>query len=405
MRVERLDAKTINGLDLPDGKDEEFFWDESLPGFGLRMRKSGGKSWVVQYRNRAGRTLKYTLGALKKIAPPEARKSAKGILGAVAVGGDPQNDKVQARLADVHTLRSVIDAYLAARKPELRPASFKVTKLYLTGAAYFGPLHRAAITAIGRADIASRLGTIAREVSPTTARQAFLALSGLYSWATGEGLVGNAVNPTIGVNVPAVPPPRERVLSDAELVAIWHGCEDDDFGRVVRLLIMLGSRRAEIGGLRWSELNLEAAAWLLPGARAKNKRAMLVPLPPAALEIINKVVPQEGRDCLFGERGAAGFTDWAPSKRRLDERLGSAVGTWRIHDIRRSVATKMGDLGILPHTVEAVLNHQSGHKRGVAGVYNRSPYEREVRSALLLWSEHVLALVEDREEKIVPMRA
>ena len=130
---------------------------------------------------------------------------------------------------------------------------------------------------------------------------------------------------------------------------------------------------------------------------------MLVPLPAKALEIISEVKPREGHDCLFGGRSPSGFIDWAAAKRRLDERLGSAVGSWRIHDIRRTVATKMGDLGVQPHVIEAVLNHQGGHKRGVAGVYNRSPYEREVTMALQVWGSHVLALAEGREDKIVPM--
>ena len=224
------------------------------------MRAGGGKSWIVQYRNRAGHTRRYTLGALEKLAPLEARKAAKKILGAVAVGDDPQSEKVQARLAVEHTLRSVVDRYLAARKSELRPASFKVTKLYLTGTAYFGPLHRTAITAITHADLATRNTAMRRDISNTTARQAFHALSGLYAWAAGEGLMGNApANPTILVNVPAAPAPRERVLSDAELIAIWRACEDDDFGRIMKLLILLGARRAEIGGLRRSELSSRRA--------------------------------------------------------------------------------------------------------------------------------------------------
>jgi hypothetical protein len=114
---------------------------------------------------------------------------------------------------------------------------------------------------------------------------------------------------------------------------------------------------------------------------------MLVPLAPAALSIINAVVRQEGRDNLFGERAGC-FTSWTKCKHALDAHLDGAVQPWRIHDIRRSVATKMGDLGVQPHVIEAVLNHQGGHKRGVAGVYNRSPYEREVKAALALRARH-----------------
>ena len=88
---------------------------------------------------------------------------------------------------------------------------------------------------------------------------------------------------------------------------------------------------------------------------------------------------------------------------RLDHRLGDSVKPWRVHDIRRTVATGMADIGIQPHIIEAALNHFSGHRRGVAGIYNRSTYALEVKSALERWSNHVLALVEGRASNIVAM--
>jgi integrase len=185
------------------------------------------------------------------------------------------------------------------------------------------------------------------------------------------------------------------VLSNTELGAIWRACGDDEFGKIIRLLTLLGSRRQEIGGLRWSEVDLDAGVWTLPAERSKNHRAHAIPLLPAALAIINSV-PRTSRDCLFGTRARAGFCSWSDSKRELDRRLGDAVKPWQVHDIRRSVATGMADIGIEPHVIEAVLNHYSGHRRGVAGIYNRSSYEKAVRLALARWADHVMALVEGR---------
>ena len=153
----------------------------------------------------------------------------------------------------------------------------------------------------------------------------------------------------------------------------------------------------------WSELDLGAGTWTLPAERSKNHRAHTVTLPPAALAII-KSVPRSDRDQLFGER-AEGFTSWTRGKTALDQRLGDAVKPWRLHDIRRSVATGMADIGIEPHVIEAALNHYSGHRRGVAGVYNRSNYASQVKSALQRWSGHVLDLVEGRESTIIPLHA
>jgi integrase len=195
------------------------------------------------------------------------------------------------------------------------------------------------------------------------------------------------------------------VLTDAELVAIWKACGDDDFGRIIRLLILLAARRSEISGLSAAELDMERGTWTLPAARSKNKRPLLLSLPAPALDIINSVPRWAGRDQLFGARARSGFNGWDRGKRKLDEQLGSTVKPWRIHDLRRSVATKMADIGVEPHVIEQILNHVSGHKAGPAGIYNRSSYERQVKAALARWSEHVLALVEGRASKVVALTA
>jgi integrase len=191
------------------------------------------------------------------------------------------------------------------------------------------------------------------------------------------------------------------VLTDAELTAIWRACGDDDFGRIVRLLILLGARRQEVGGMRMrSELDLDRGTWTLPAERSKNGRAHTLPLLPMALAIIDAVPKMATRDQLFGVR-ADGYTQWEDGKAALDKRSG--VTDWVLHDIRRTVATRMADLGIGPHVIEQVLNHVSGHKSGVAGIYNRSSYEREVRAALALWHDHLRSIVEGSERKIVSM--
>jgi integrase len=400
MMTQKLDAKSLVGFKLPPGKADAIFFDNELPGFGLRLRAGGHRSWIAQYRAH-GRTRRLTIGSVEKLTPIDARKAAKKVLAKVELGQDPQGAKQEQRRQAVHTLRSTAEAYIDAKAPELRPSSLRVTRLYLTGA-YFKSLHTTSITAISHPDVAARISAIKRTNGGATARQARAALSSMYKWAMGEGLMGtHPFNPVIGTNVPAGPQARERVLSDHELVKIWNACADDDYGRIIRLLILLGSRRSEIGGMARSELDFDAGTWLLPAARSKNKCPLLVPLAPAALAIIKAVPEWANRDQLFGTRAQAGFTEWDRGKRALDARAG--VTEWRVHDLRRTVATRMGDIGVLPHVVEAALNHRSGVRRGVAGIYNKSAYEREVRAALRIWSEHVLDLVEGRASKIIPM--
>src|SRR5262249_31547557 len=153
---------------------------------------------------------------------------------------------------------------------------------------------------------------------------------------------------------------------------------------IVKLLILTGQRRSEIGELRWSEIDLERHALNFSAERTKNKRPHVVPLAPTALALLG-AQPRVGK-AVFK------VTAWSLSKDLLDERSG--VSDCVIQDIRRSVATGMADIGIAPHIIEAVLNHVSGHKGGVAGIYNRSSYAAEKAAALARWDEHVSGIVD-----------
>jgi integrase len=147
--------------------------------------------------------------------------------------------------------------------------------------------------------------------------------------------------------------------------------------------------------MQWSEINWDKRTLTLPAERVKNKRSHVVPLADIALDIVKAIPRQLGRDRVFGDRAeGTGFGSWGRYKAALDLRLGNKVAPWRLHDLRRSVATGMADRGVFPHVIEAVLNHVSGHKAGAAGIYNRSSYENEVRAALALWAEHVKEIVD-----------
>src|SRR5262245_8043253 len=378
-----------------------FAWDTELAGFGLRQQ-GRRRTYVAQYRA-GGRTRRVTLGSTDRLTPTQARDGARKILARVALGDDPQDEKAAQRAAAERTFRKVVDIYLATKQDKLRPVSYKVTKLYLTGP-YFRPLHARGIGEIEHPDIAARLPAITRKHSAHTAAAARRHLSAMFTWAMEEGWIKQ--NPVVGTRNPEEAKKRTRLLSDAELIAVWNACGGDgDFDHTVRLLILLGKRPQEIGGMRAGEFDLEAKTWELPEERSKNGKAHLIDLPPAALKIVRMAFPLGERDRLFGTRSARGFTEWAHGKDALDRRLDGKVKQWQLRDLRRTVATRMGDIKVHPHVIEAALNHYSGYRAGVAGVYNRSPYRDEVKAALLRWSEHVLALVEGRKSKVVPLRA
>jgi len=386
----KLTAKTVAALRLPARKTDVIFFDTDMPGFGYRLRTGGNgkvrRSWVVQYR-RAGGTRRVLLGAGEVLTAEQARTAAKKTLAKVALGEDPQADKTARRHKDGHAVRALVSEYLASKEGTIRPRTWRSLAAYLNGS-YFKPLHGMPVDAVTRKDVAARLVAITREHGSIVAARARGALSTFYSWAMGNGLA--ETNPIVGTFKPKDAQPRERVLSDQELAAIWRTSGDDAYGRVIKLLILTGARRAEVGGMRWTEI--KHGTWTIPSERTKNGREHVVPLMPPALDIIKCVPQRVSRDHLFGTRSPAGLSHWH-AKADLDQRLGEAVGDWRVHDIRRTVATRMADLGVQPHVIEAVLNHQSGHRAGVAGIYNRSRYEREVRAALALWADHVHSVV------------
>jgi integrase len=389
----KLDARTVAALDL-GGKKDAIYFDEDMPGFGFRLRLGGGgkpkSTWIVQYR-RAGATRRMRLGSGEVLSAEAARKAAKQALAKVELGGDPQAERVDRRGKDELKLRSVVDEYLAAKEREVRPKTLRELRRYLTGPA-FKPLHGMPVDTVTRKDVASRLVAIIREHGSVVAARARAALSTFFVWAMQMGIVEN--NPIIGTIQPNGGKSRERVLEDDELAAIWNACKDDHYGKIVRLLILLGARRAEVGGMRWSELDLGRGTWTLPAERAKNNRKHMLPLMPMALDIIRGVPRMVSRDQLFGGRSDSGFCAWHLGKIALDRRSG--VTNWTPHDIRRTVATRMADIGVRPHVIEQLLNHVSGHRAGVAGTYNRSIYEHEVRNALALW-ERYIALLLDRD--------
>ena len=387
----KLDAKTISALRL-GGKNDETFWDGEMEGFGLRLRRNrkSGKvkgTWMVQYR-RAGTTRKIPLGPAAVVAAGAARKEAERIIASVKLGHDPQAQRSERRDKDKITLSAVVRDYLDLAGKQLRARTLYENTRYLTGP-YFRALHDMPIDSVTRRDVAARLVAITREHGPSVAAAARAKLGAFFTWAMQMGL-GPEINPVVNTPKERIAP-RERVLSDDELAAIFTALPaDTEYGRMVRLLVLLGARRQEIGGMAESELIVEGE-WTKPASRTKNKRSHTLPLPSAALAIIRAVPRMVGRDQLFGIRAAQGFSNFNRVKAALDARSG--VVNARLHDIRRTLSTRLHDLGTAPHVVEEILAHRA-HRAGSAGTYNWSDYRDEVRAALEKWQRYVLMIAD-----------
>jgi integrase len=398
----KLNDRSAQAAVLPAGKKDHVEWDDSMPGFGLRMRgdrKHCTKRWLAQYRVGSVQR-RESLGDIRKVKIDEARKAARKLFAQAELGVDPAAERAKARIGTV-TLGSVADRYLISKRDALRPSSYAAAARSLN--AHWKPLRDRPLNDIKRADIAMRLQDLKKDHGPAAAARARTHLAAFFAWAMGEGLCD--VNPVIGTNDPNKgAQARERALNDAEIKAVWQACRDDDFSRIVRLLLLTGCRRDEITALEWSEVDLDAGTLTIPGERTKNKRQLTLALPEPALAILRDQPRCAGRIYVFGKVGK-GFTGVSHAMAQFQARMaaaGNSLAHWSLHDLRRSMRSGLGQLGTPPHVAELVINHV---KAGMVATYDRYHYGPEIAKALLQWSEHVTAVVENRRPKVVPLYA
>jgi integrase len=398
----KLTAAAIAVIKLPDGKDEIVRFDERLPGFGYRLRRrSKGiiATWIYQYGDR-----KITIGLASALPPAKAFSIAGDLAARVRLGGDPLAEKQTARAERALHFRVVAEKYLDHQKTELRASSFVETQRHLLKNA--AALHSRPLAEVDRSAVAACLNDIANNRGAVTANRARANISAMFSWAMKQGIAES--NPVIGT-IKREERARDRVLTDRELAIVWHALGDDDFGRIIKLMALTGQREAEIAGLRWSEIDFDRATITLPALRTKNGYAHDVPMSKAAAAILTGQPKVDGQDLVFARRGDKPFASWTAGKIRLAARIrelnkGKELPHFVFHDLRRTFVTRACELGVQPHVVEAVVNHQSGHKAGVAGVYNKAVYANEKRQALNLWAAHVAAVVEGRESNVTPLK-
>lgn len=224
----------------------------------------------------------------------------------------------------------------------------------------------------------------------------------LFNWSVDRDIIESA--PTDRIKPPGQALSRERVLTIEELKTIWAASfpsqerECEVHGHIVRVLMLTGQRRSEVAGMLWPELDLEGKTWEIPASRTKNRLPHIVPLSDPVISIIQE---QEELQKIIGKSAfvftctGKPFSGWSRSKQRLNSR--AKIPDWRLHDLRRTMVTGMNEMGIQPNIVEAIVNHVSGYRAGVAGVYNRALYLDERRRALDAWALHVLTMAAEQK--------
>lgn len=425
------------------GKVRREIPDGGCPGLYLVIQTSGRKSWALRFRRPNGKPTKLTLGPLdlsaKEAPTPPTIGHPLTLASARALAAEIARQRVRGRdvVADHEAARSrqqfeqatraqntftgaardFIERYAKkkirrweqqARLLGLRPVSD--TLEIIPGGLAHRWKDKPTVDLDGH-DIHNLIEETRRggvpglarrtdEPSEARARVMLACLSKMFSWLAQHRKVEN--NPCSGVHRPDPSTARDRVLTDAEIVKFWAAADTIGgmFSPLLKLLLLTGARLNEVAGMTREELSDDGRTWNIPSSRTKNNRPHVVPLAPLARDVLKSVTADTG--LLFTTTGTSPVSGFSKLKNRLDNAM--SIPPWRLHDLRRTAATGMASIGVAPHIVEACLNHVSGAKAGVAGIYNRAAYEPEKRAALERWANHVTGIVSSRTARVVALR-
>ena len=384
-------------MDCPEGKRDVLVFDGEQRGLGVRVTASGSKTYLAQY-NWRGQKRRIPLGSCSALSLAKARDAVRAIMGDVAKGIDPAAERKKAKAHEALTLCALLSDWQALHLASKRPR-YAAEAVRAVRNAFSRYLDLPAAD-LGRATAVKTLDAMARKGSASMAARTAAYGKAAYGWAVKRGAL--SVNPF--VNLPVAPAPRrERVLSDDEFAAIWRATDGPGpFNGTVRFLIVTGQRREEVAGMTWAELSDDFSTWTIPASRAKNGATHIVPLSEPARNLL-RGLPRFGELVFPGLRGV--FNGWSKAKATLNAKSG--VTNWRLHDLRRIMATGLQRLGVRLEVTEQVLNHVSGSRAGIVGVYQRHDFASEKRAALEALGEHVEAIVEGRtlDGNVISLRA
>jgi integrase len=379
-----LTAAAVERIRAP-GAGQISYSDAGFTGLALRVSCGGSKTWVYTFRS-GSKVRRLTLGSFPAMSIGEARAAWREAHMDVKAGRDPSPQRRrQASLLFADTFEDWL------RRDQAKNRTRGAIERMLRKDVLPNWRHRS-VAEITRRDVLDVLDGIVDRGSPIMARRVHSHLSRLFNWSVERGIL--AASPMTGTKAPGEEKSRTRVLDDDELIRVWKAADADGvpFGQIIKLLILTGARRDEIGGLKWCEIHDDEIC--LEGDRTKNGVPHLIPLSAPAQEILRSLERHDGSH-VFSKYGTP-VSGYSKAQSRL-RRAAAVPEHWTIHDIRRSVATGLQRMGVQLPVTEAVLGHVSGSRRGVIGIYQRHDYGAEKRSALEAWGAHVMAMVEGRK--------
>ena len=371
--------------------------DGTVPGLRLVVFPSGEKTYALFTRVN-GRLINHKIGSATVLGLASARKEARRKLEEISGGQDPRETRREAKRAELETVEVVTGRFIERYvKPKNKSWEEIQRKFDVEVLPHWG---KRPISSITQRDVIELLDSIVdRGGLGTQANRVLASIRRLFNWSIERGLVSQS--PTDRVKAPVPETPRDRVLSDSELALILRAADivGHPFGPYFKILILTGTRREEVAGMRWSELDPDLTTWTIPRERVKNGIEHTIPLAPWARSIVGTLPRIAGSGGFaFTVNGRNSISGYSKAKRELDAEIsslngGTPIAPWRIHDLRRTFATGLARLGVQLPVVEKLLNHTSGSFAGVAGVYQRHNFSDEKRHALERWGAHVADLV------------
>lgn len=388
---------------------DAFLWDKKLPGFGVKVTPKGSKVYLYQYRmgGRESKVRRYTIGKHGPLNPDAARREATRLAALVLQGDDPQALRQEKRKVAVElAFSSYLDHFAEnCLRVDWKASADEVEAMLRTYA--LPVLGDKPLPDITAQDIGAVLRPLRNK--PASRSKLFAVIRRLFRWAKSEGDLISP-SPMADMEAPAPPPSRKRVLKDWELRLVWNASANlgYPFGPFVRSLILTGQRRNEVSDLPWNEVDKSENLWSLPDDRAKNGEANNVHLSQPVLDELNAIVKRKKKadwprsGFVFTTTGKSPVSGFSRAKARLDKLVtkandGQPLDEWTLHDLRRTLATGMQRLGVRFEVTEAILNHKSGSRSGIAGVYQLHDWADEKRTALDAWARHILSLGNEAE--------
>jgi integrase len=395
MPTRPLTVTSVARLKAPRDGQLDYF-DKGYPGLALRVSYGGAKAWIFFFRLH-GKLRRLSLGRFPGMSLLEAREAWRAARLAVSKGENPAH----LRPTTADSFAAVADEWLRRDQGQNRSAGEVRRVIERDVIPVWGERLVAVIT---RRDVTELIDGVVDRGAGTMARRLHSHLHRLFRWAVGRGIL--ETNPMADLPKPGAAVTRDRVLSDAELAAIWKAAEKTawPFGQAIRLLALTAARREEIGALRWSEVH--GSELRIPAERSKNGEPRTIPLSAAAAKLLAEVPRIGVSDFVFTTTGRTPISGWSKVKKALDaaaaaESAGAPLKPWRLHDLRRTAATNLQRLGIGLQVIESILGHVSGSRAGIVGVYQRHQFAAEQRAALEAWSREIERIVAGKPAGVV----